>query len=110
MVKAQNRSEKRLAVKLKMSKKRLKTITKRTKEKNQGEAMEVDDPKISSLSSKKQSRLNISKKVKRIKKMSKAAVDNLPQSAEVSEKRETKVNENRLRASDCPLFLNPKAR
>ncbi|KAE9550756.1 hypothetical protein FO519_006030 [Halicephalobus sp. NKZ332] len=83
MAKIPNRNEKRLAVKLKMSKKTLKTIAKKTK-KNQGEAMEVDDPKIS--------------------------IDRLPQSSEVSEKRETKVNENRLRANDCPLFLNPKAK
>ena len=110
MAKTQNRSEKRLAVKLKMSKKGLKKITKKTKNNNQGEAMEIDDPKVSSLSLKKQSKLNISKKVKRVKKMSKDAVDRLPQSAEVAEKRETKVNENRLRAHDCPLFLNPKAK
>lgn len=110
MVKSR-RNEKKLQAKIKMSKKHLKTITKKVAKPVQETPMEIDNPVVAAP---KESRTSL-KKGKKIAKRSMNAALHLPNTTRAEEDHEKekklpKVNENRLRLHQMPLFLNPKAK
>uniref|UniRef100_A0AC34QU61 Uncharacterized protein n=1 Tax=Panagrolaimus sp. JU765 TaxID=591449 RepID=A0AC34QU61_9BILA len=111
----QQKNQRRLSAKIQRSKNQLKTIKKKPKKPTKTvEPMEVDIPNASSSSAlKKQVKLNINKKKRRLEKFSKNAVEHLPESTptegEKKVKRSQKINEDRLRPNDCPLFVHPNA-